>query len=140
MNHFVRTITTGVMAAFMFISAPAMPAKAFNETPVGKSQVTEETKSFDIKIVQRRNTESIVLYILKQGGKKLSVELYSPNGALIEKHVAGKKETNLTRFYNFANADEGIYVFKISDGDKEIIRKVTLSRFTTAATTQIILP
>lgn len=140
MNHFVKTITTGVMAAVMFISAPAMPAVSFNEKPVGKSQATEETKSFDFKIVQRRNTESIALYILKQEGKKLSIELYSPSGTLIEKYVIAKKETTVNRFYNFNNAEEGVYVFKISDGKREISKKVTLERFTTATTTQIVLP
>lgn len=140
MNHFVKSIATGVMAAFTFMSAPAMSAEIFNETPVHKNQGSEETKSFDIKIVQRRNTESIILYVLKQEGKKLSIELYSPSGNIIEKYMAGKKETNINRFYNFNNAEEGVYVFKISDGKREISKKVTLERFTTATTTQIVLP
>lgn len=140
MNHFVKTITAGVMAAFMFISAPAMSAEVFNESPAAKTQEPEETKSFDFKIVQRRNTESIALYILKQEGKKLSIELYSPNGALIEKYVADKKATNVNRFYNFNNAEEGVYVFKISDGNRKVSKKVTLERFTTATTMQIVLP
>lgn len=139
MNQFVKSITTGVMAAFIFMSAPAMSAETFNESIVHKTRENEETKSFDIKIVQRRNTESVVLYILKQEGKKLSIELYSPDGTIIEKYVAGKKGTGVNRFYNFKNAEEGVYVFKISDGNREIIRKLTLERFATATTPQVVI-
>lgn len=139
MNHIVKSIVAGLLVASLFTSGTAMAANDSNEIIAGKNIEAKEKASFEFKIIKRKNTESVMLYLQKQEGKKISIQLLAPNGIVLEKFTTSKKETNVNRFYNFTNAEAGVYTFEVTDGTNKITKKVTLENYLTEATTEVVL-
>lgn len=87
-----------------------------------------KANSFSLILQPIKNSERIRMIIEKEKGKKLNVQLVSPNGNSILSFTTDKKSESVLRKFNFSEAEEGVYTLEVSDGAETINKKIILQR------------
>ena len=97
----------------------------------------KQSVSFELQPLAEKT--SVRLFIKKPIGKLLWITFKDINGVTLERSCAGKLQDTVDRSYNFDGAEEGLYSFEISDGDKIITKTVKLERQDVKTITQLVI-
>jgi len=104
-----------------------------------RQDITNPEQSVTFKLQPQFEMESVRLFIQKPPGKIVWVKFIDIDGTILERFCAGKQEKTIDRSYNFRGAEEGVYSFEISDGEKITTKKVTLQREDVKTVTRLVI-
>jgi hypothetical protein len=121
-------MASGIIACALLggtaIAANTPTAEPISGTHSGKTKGPE----IQVRLQQIANSETIRLIIDNSEGRRISVTLTDLSGDFISSTVAGKKEKEVVRDFNFEQADEGTYRLDIYDGHSELKKDIHLKR------------
>ena len=104
-----------------------------------RQNIIAAKQSVDFELQPLTETMSVRLVIQKPIGKILWVRFRDIDGTTLERFCAGKLEETVDRSYNFEGAEEGLYSFEISDGEKTIKKSVKLERQDVKTITRLVI-
>ncbi len=104
-----------------------------------RQNITAAGQSVSFELQPLTETMSVRLVIQKPIGKILWVRFTDIDGATLERFCAGKLEETIDRSYNFEGAEEGLYSFEISDGEKIVRKSVKLERQDVKTITRLVI-
>ncbi len=133
-----RTATQIVGCACL--AATLLFTSCISSAPLATRQdniAAKQSVSFELQPVAEKM--SVRLFIQKPVGKLLWIKFKDTDGTTLERFCAGKLEETIDRSYNFKDAEEGVYKFEISDGEKTITKLVKLERQDLKTITRLVI-
>jgi Secretion system C-terminal sorting domain len=107
----LKTIATALLLGVAtFVNANVEPAK----------------KSFEAVIIKCSKFPSLNLFIDKQKGVKVDIEVKDENGNVLYDDVIGKNATNYRSKINLENLPKGIYYIEMTEGRNVDVKKVEI--------------
>ncbi|MFT3702058.1 MAG: hypothetical protein QM802_06800 [Agriterribacter sp.] len=138
MKHIVKSIAIAFVAVGTLVGTAA--AGTFKPLPkVVFNKYNNTAESFNLKLNQLHNTESVHVTIEKAEGKRLLVSLIGPDGSTLGQFATHKKPGIIELNYNFFGAEEGTYTLQASDGKHKISKKIKISRSRPEVVTDMVI-
>jgi len=133
---------TATIAVALMMTAFIQPAKA-NGGPYRWFAAIDHSfdaeNKFNISLQQQGTEDIVTVNIENPGRKNLSISLNGPDGIMLDNFFTGRKFVKMSKNYNFAGADEGLYTLVISDGANTMRRKIKFERITPKSVNQLII-
>ncbi len=132
--------TAAQIAGCACLAATLLFTSCVSSAPLtARQDNTAAKQSISFELQPLIETMSVRLFIQKPIGKILWIRFKDIDGTTIERFCAGRSEETIDRSYNFEGAEEGMYSFEISDGEKTITKSVKLERQDVKTITRLVI-